>query len=431
MSESISVIKENCRLCGSSCLEPIISLGKQFVSDFYDEPTRVGDLIPLELFLCNPKQNGCGLLQLKHTTRRERLYKQYWYRSGINQTMKDALSEITQKAKSLVELEPGDIVIDIGSNDSTLLRSYEDDSLELVGFEPAKNLMEYAKIQNGNIINDFFNHKSFEKIYGNKKAKIITSISMFYDLDDPNSFVQDIKNCLAEDGLWIIQMNYLVSMLEHNAFDNIGHEHLEYYSLYSLEHLLNKNGLEAFDVELNDLNGGSFRVYVRFKNAKTKTFPESETRLKEIRKKESSLCLNNLQIYQQFAKRIEKIKEHTVNFINEEISKGKKIYVYGASTRGNTLLQYFELDNKLIQAAAERNPDKWGKYTSGTSIPIISEEQARNEKPDYFLVLPWHFLTEFVEREKEFFKNGGKFIVPLPEFRIVDYPLEKLISKKI
>lgn len=412
-----------CRSCKSENLIPILSLGDQYISDFYDSAEQDKDSAPLELILCDPKKGGCGLLQLRHTTPRERLYKQYWYRSGINQTMRDALKNITNATESLIDLQSGDIVIDIGSNDSTLLKSYETPGLELVGFEPSKNLMEYASIDNGHVINDFFNFKEYEKLYGDKKVKVITSIAMFYDLDDPNIFVQDIKSCLDQNGIWIIQMNYLVSMLEQNAFDNIGHEHLEYYSLYALEHLLNKHGLEVFDVELNDINGGSYRTYIRHKGAKTKTFPDAEKRVIALRDKENKMGLDGVKVYEEFADRIKKLKEKTFNFINEETQKGKKVYLYGASTRGNTLLQYYDLDKKTITAAAERNPDKWGKFTVGTAIPIISEDQARKEHPDYFLILPWAFIKEFQKREIDYLKNNGKFIVPLPEFEIIDYEI--------
>ncbi len=412
-------LKTKCRTCSSKNIIPILSLGNQYVSDFYDSPEHEKDSIPLELVLCDPKKDGCGLLQLKHTTPRERLYRKYWYRSGINQTMKDALADITQKVESLIKLESDDIVVDIGSNDSTLLRTYKTPQLELVGFEPAKNLIEYSKIEKGTIINDFFNYESFKKKYEEKKAKVITAISMFYDLDDPNMFVKDIKNCLDNDGICVIQMNYLVSMLNLKAFDNIGHEHLEYYSLFSLENLLKRNGLESFDIELNELNGGSFRVYIKHVNVKINSFDGAEKRLVNARKIEEEMSLNSLEPYTDFANQINKLKEQTHNFISQEVDKGKNVYIYGASTRGNTLLQYYGLDHKLIEKAAERNPDKWGKYIVGTAIPIISETQAREENPDYFLVLPWAFIKEFQTREIEFLRKGGKFIVPLPEFKVI------------
>lgn len=410
--------RTTCRVCFSKKLAPILSLGGQYVSDFVDETK--GEKIPLELVLCDPQQGGCGLLQLTYTTPPELMYTQYWYRSGMNKTMTDALADIAHKAQRLVDIGKGDIAIDIGANDGTLMRQYTNPSLFTVGFEPAKNLIPYAEKGNGKIINDFFNAAAFKRQFGERKAKVITSIAMFYDLEAPNEFVEDIASLLEKDGVWIIQMSYLPLMLEQNAFDNICHEHLEYYSLQSLKFLLEKHAMEIFDVELNDVNGGSLRAYVKHKGGAIPHEPEgARGRVGELEASEEKLGLGTMKPYKEFASRVEEIKRKVVDFISTERKKGKKTYVYGASTKGNTLLQYFGLDSKSIVAAAERNSDKWGKKTVGTMIPIVSEEQARAEKPDYFLVLPWHFMKEFRQRESAFFKAGGKFIAPLPNFEII------------
>ena len=276
--------------------------------------------------------------------------------------------------------------------------------------------MAEANVGTTKIINNFFNYNEFNENFPNEQAKIITSISMFYDLEEPNKFVEDIVKILDEDGIWIIQMNYLVTMLENNAFDNIVHEHLEYYSLNSLEYLLSQHNLEVFDVTINNLNGGSIRTYVKHKNCDKYLITE---RVQEMRNNETKLELKTSKPYIDFSNRIQKLKNETFEFIKNETENGKKIYVYGASTRGNTLLQYYNLDSKLIKAAAERNPEKWDKKIVGSNIPIISEEQARNENPDYFLILPWYFIDEFLEREKNYLDSGGKFIIPLPEFKLV------------
>lgn len=408
-----------CRVCESNSLSPVLSLGDQYLSDFVDTMDE-NVSAPLDLIICDASQGGCGLLQLKHTADQGSLYRNYWYRSGINQTMRDALKDITNKASTLVELQPNDFIIDTGSNDNTLLKSYVATGVNRIGFEPASNLMPYAKDENITVINDFFSAQPFLEISEGKKAKIITSIAMFYDLEEPNKFTADIATCLHEDGLWIIQMAYLPSMLLDNIFDNICHEHLEYYSLLSLENLLNKHDLKVIDVELNDVNGGSYRTYVTHKkNASIKPFEGAKNRVEVLRNQEQTMKLNTLAPYQDFAQNVEDIKEKVTSFIKQEIENGKTVYVYGASTKGNTLLQYFGLDHTSITAAAERNPDKWGKKTVGTLIPIISEEEARTAKPDYFLVLPWHFLSEFKTREKDYLASGGQFIVPLPRFEIV------------
>ncbi len=407
-----------CRVCGSKKLHKVLSLGKHYVSNFVDTKKESGIKVPLELVLCG--QSECSLLQLKHTTPGHLLYRNYWYKSGTNQTMRDALLDITKNAQKKSGLKSGDLVIDIGCNDGTLLRSYQIPGLDLIGFDPAENLLQFSSVGTKKIFNDFFNAKAFKKEFPDKKAKVITSIAMFYDLDDPNAFVNDIVQCLDQNGVWIIQMSYLPMMLEQNAFDNVCHEHLEYYSLVSLSFLLKKHGLEIFDVELNDVNGGSFRVYVKNKNATNLPVSKEATqRILELQTKEEKMGLLTKKTYAAFAKRVNSLKKQAVNFISTQAKKGKKVYIYGASTKGNTLLQFYGIDNKLIKFAAERNSDKFGKKTVGTFIPIISEDQARKDNPDYFLVLPWHFLKEFISREADYLKSGGKFIVPLPEFSVL------------
>ena len=429
MKGELITIRTSCRVCGFKPLVPLLSLGKLHVSDFVSGQNQreKKEKYPLELVLCNKKSGGCGLVQLKHTVPPQLLYRNYWYRSGMNKTMSEELRGIAEKAEMLVHLSTKDYVIDIGANDGTLLRGYIKKPY-LVGFEPARNLMKYARKGTAKIINDFFSFAAWEKAFGKAKAKVITAIAMFYDLEDPNSFVTDVAKCLHGDGILIIQMSYLPSMLTQNAFDNVVHEHLQYYSLLSLEHLLTRHNLEVFDVELNDVNGGSFRIYIRHKNGgKSIQVPRGAAkRVRDLRKYEESLRLDEQKVYDDFVKRVYKLRSRLTAFIGREVERGKKVYAYGASTKGNTLLQFYNLNHKLIKAAAERNPDKWGTKTVGTNIPIISEEQARREKPDYFLVLPWHFLDEFVEREHGFLKQGGKFIVPLPKFRIIGKGLELL-----
>lgn len=233
-------------------------------------------------------------------------------------------------------------------------------------------------------------------------------------MEDPNKFVSDVKKILKENGIFVIQQNYLVGMLKQNAFDNIVHEHLEYYSLLSLNNLLKRHGLEVFDVEMRDLNGGSFRTYISLAGKR-----KISNEVRKMIVSENKLGLNKLKEYRDFANRIKKNKKDLAKFIKEETKKGKLVYLYGASTRGNTMLQYFGLDKNLIKKAVERNPEKWGKIISSVGIPIISEEQARKDKPDYMLVLPWFFKEEFLDRERKYLEKGGHFIFPLPKFEIV------------
>ncbi|MDP3742482.1 MAG: class I SAM-dependent methyltransferase [Candidatus Micrarchaeota archaeon] len=412
--------RKTCRVCGLNNLTPILSLGEQYVTNFVESPESEAFKGPLSLVLCKVSDGGCGLLQMQHTFNHDVLYKKYWYQSGISTTMVAALQDIVKKASEIVQLSKGDIVIDIGANDGTLLRQYDlSTGVQTIGFEPS-NLYAMGEKGTTKIFHDYFKHDVFNKVFGDKRAKIITAISMFYDLEDPNSFVADAAKILDANGVFIIQMNYLGLMLENNTYDNISHEHLEYYSLFSLENLLKRHGLEVFDVELNDVNGGSIRTYIRHKGAKVNAFPGAELRLKQQREVEKTLGLEDQKVYDEFAKRIEATKQKLVVFLKREVAAGKKVYIYGASTRGLVVLQYAGIDNKLIKAATDKNKDKWGKYIVGTGIPIVSVEQYRKDKPDYLFVLPYHFLKEIKAQETEFMSNGGKLIVAIPEFKVID-----------
>jgi SAM-dependent methyltransferase len=411
-----------CRVCEGS-LEPVLSLGDLYVSDFPVPGESDGYKAPLELVLCR----RCHLLQLKHTVPAEAMYRNYWYRSGTNQTMREALADIANKAENLAHLQAGDSVLDIGCNDGTLLSSYKTGGVHRIGFDPAKNLTELSRQVADTVVDDFFSAAEYQRhreLVG-RAPRIVTSIAMFYDLDDPRQFVGDVKKIMHPDGVWVVQMAYLPLMLQQNELGNICHEHLEYYSLYSLEYLLNLFDFEVVDIELNDINGGSFRVYIRNRGANKAEFADevyralAGERVREFREREIKMGLHNTQVYLDFAFWASRIKQDVVRFVTAEVQRGKKVYVYGASTKGNTILQYYGLDASLITAAAERNPDKWGRVTVGTHIPIVSEAEARAAQPDYFLVLPWHFMEEFKLRERDYLLAGGRFIAPAPSFRLI------------
>lgn len=399
-----TILRETCRLCGSKKMSEIISLGAQYVNDFVP-PERVGKGLkaPLDLVMCD----RCSLLQLRHTAPQELLYSRYyWYRSGVTDTMHRALRDITSEIESMVSLRSGDVVLDIGANDGTMLATYTTPGIRMVGCEPADNLVNALRKNTEYVMHDFWGYERYMELaakWGFGKARVITAIGMFYDLEDPNKFIADARKALTDDGIFVAQLMCLTPMLQKNDLGNICHEHLEYYSLQSLKYLFETNGLEMFRIEENEVNGGSYRIFARPFKGTGVSFNEKVT-------KQDILA---------FGQRVQDNRDQCVNFIKQEVAKGKKVYVYGASTKGNVILQYYGLDNKLITAAAERSPEKWGKYTIGSWIPIVSEEEARKARPDYFLVLPWAFFNEFYVREKEWRSQGGKFIVPLPEFRIV------------
>ncbi|MEQ1727502.1 MAG: class I SAM-dependent methyltransferase [Vicinamibacterales bacterium] len=396
-----TTVRTTCRLCGSASLDDVLTLGDQYINDFVPRE-RIGQGLraPLDLVMCS----GCSLLQLRHTAPQELLYaRHYWYRSGVTDTMRRALRDVTETIESVVPLKAGDVVLDIGANDGTLLASYGVEGLVKVGCEPANNLVEQLRSSADVVIHDFWTVGNYETLKL-PKAKVVTAIGMFYDLEDPNQFIRDARAVLAEDGVFVAQLMCLAPMLEKNDLGNICHEHLEYYSLRSLQYLFESNGLEMFRIDENDVNGGSYRIFARHVTGQGIAYQEQCT-LEDVR---------------AFGRRLEANREACVSFIRGEVAKGKTVYVYGASTKGNVILQYYGLDASVITAAAERSPEKWGKYTVGSWIPIVSEEEARRAQPDYFLVLPWAFFPEFYARETAWREQGGRFIVPLPDFKVVE-----------
>ena len=396
----------HCLLCKNKKIKEIFSLGNLFVSNFVKKKDiKKGIKAPLKLFFCS----NCSLIQLSHIAPQEIMYKRfYWYRSGVTKTMKEGLKNIFQESLKYAKLQSKDVVVDIGANDGTLLSYYKKKKFITIGCEPAKNLQKLLKKNCNFRIDDFWNQNNLNKILLNKnlkKPKIITAIGMFYDLEEPNKFIKDAADSLDKDGIFISQLMCLKSMIEKNDLGNICHEHIEFYSLKSIKFLFEKNGLEIFKIEKNDINGGSYRIYCRkFRKGSIKLPKE-----------------NVMKLMKGFISRVKNNKKITINFIKKKIKKNKKIFLYGASTKGNTVLQYYGLNNKIIPFAAERSPEKWGKYTVGTGIKIISEKMARKLNPDYFFVTPWGFIKEFAKREKRWLKNGGLFILPFPKFKLVKY----------
>ena len=412
--------RKTCRICGSSALTKVIDLGEQHLQGSFIKPGKEEPpmrKISTELVRCNPlvDENACGLLQTVTSVPPEILYSAYWYRSGTNQTMRDHLKGIADDAMAIVEKVEAR-VLDIGCNDGTLLKNYPTRYIKF-GVDPS----DVAQEVNGEIIvvQDIFPSAELNSILGDEKLDIITSIAMFYDLEDPSAFVKNIKNALNNDGIWIFEMSYMPAMLEMNSYDTICHEHLEYYSFAVIENMLARNDMKIVKVSFNDINGGSIRCYATHDNNfkyKSKNNIES---IKEIRQKEFDLELDTDKPYKNFQNRIDKHKEELSSLLKKLKSEGKSIHLYGASTKGNTILQWCDIDDSIVDYAADRNPDKDGAKTIGSNIPIISEEKSRAMNPDYYLVLPWHFKAEFLEREKEAINKGTGFIFPLPEIEII------------
>lgn len=412
MSESLS----KCRICGNTKLSPVLSLGDQYLTGIF--PHSPGDKIthgPLDLVRCSG-DNVCGLLQLGHTYDNEEMYgENYGYRSGLNQTMVRHLKTKVERLMRKLRLAEGDIVLDIGSNDGTLLSFYPD-SVKRVGMDPTSE--KFLKFYNPGIevITDFFSAEGFQKRFGQQKVKIITSIAMFYDLNDPMKFVRQIADVLADDGIWHLEQSYMPSMLSENAYDTICHEHLEYYALHQIKWMTDRCGLRILDVEINDVNGGSFAVTVCKNEAPYET---NSRAVEEMLDSEIDAGLQTPKPYEKFREAVFAHRDELREVIHRLLADEAKILGYGASTKGNVILQFCGFTPQEIPAIAEVNPDKFGAFTPGTKIPIISEAEAHAQKPEYFLVMPWHFRSNLLEREELYLNHGGKMIFPLPEIEIV------------
>lgn len=372
--------------------------------------------VPLELVRCDLSRDekACGLVQLRHSTPTEVLYAAYWYRSGTNATMRNHLRGIADQCAALVG-KRGARVLDIGCNDGTLLSCYPADYSKY-GIDPS----DVARDVTGDItvVQDLFPSEELRKATGGAKFDIITSIAMFYDLEDPVAFVQNVKQSLSPEGLWVFEMSYMPSMLDQNSYDTICHEHLEYYSLAVLEHIVSRADMRIVHATLNSINGGSIRCFATHKDNFRYKSTEHAAAMADLRRREFDLALDSDVPYSDFGARIQQHRDELRSLVKRLKNDGKRIHVYGASTKGNVILQYCEFDYRIIDCAADRNPEKHGARTLGTDIPIVSEEESRAMKPDYYLVLPWHFRDEFLDRERAILESGTAMIFPLPTIEI-------------
>jgi SAM-dependent methyltransferase len=439
-----------CRACGSKELTPLFSLGDQYVSNFVtaadmgqiklaatvakagvataatEKINALFPKVPIDIELCR----DCTLVQAKHSASLDKLYRErYWYRSGVTATMRDALKNVVEAAVANVDdLVYGDVVLDIGSNDGTLLRYYDEVRIDefgtkvaKVGVEPAKNLAVEGARGVDIFISDFWSAEAYFKGSGamrgpTRKAKIITACGMFYDMEDPNAFIADVAKVLAPGGVFVAQLMCLRNMLNVGDVGNLAHEHLEFYSLRSLMLLFEKYGLEIFDLETNSVNGESYRLYIGHKNDHVPTFG-ALARFQDAWNAEKHL--SDPATFERFYRGMDLNRLRCREFLLRAKSHGKRTWILGASTKGSVICQWYGLDASLIEAAADRSPEKHGLYTVGTGIPIKSEEAFRAAKPDFALILPYTFRQEIMERERAHRDHGGKFIVPIPVFEVL------------
>lgn len=402
---------KKCRICKSTNIKKLFSLGDMCFTGKFPSINQKIEKKPVTLIICK----NCELVQLGHNFDLKYLYgPDYGYRTGINKTMLNHVNNVVKNLSKKTQLKKNDLVLDIASNDGSLLKFYKKNIITF-GIDPIlqKYIKEYEKINYK--VADFFSASKITHL-AKKKFKIITALSVFYDAADPNKFIKDAKKLLSKDGIFLLEFADLASIIKNKMFDTICHEHLEYYSTKVILNLCKKNNLRIFDIKKNDINGASKQYFICHLESKYKNNFKT---IKKTLNFEKKLKLSDEKTFKHFINSINKSKNRLYKFLKKEKKSGKKIHGYGASTKGNVLLQYYKIDNKMIDFIAERNKNKFNLYTPGTDIKIISEVLSRFYKPDYYLVLPWHFKSEILAREKEIRKKGTKFIFPLPELKII------------
>lgn len=418
MNQKNITTEKKCRVCGEE-IKDLMDFGKLYPSGFINKDIKLSesDKVPLVLSQCT----ACGLVQLKHTVDLDLMYRQYWYSSSLNKSMVSSLRNVVEDVEERINLDGDDIVVDIGCNDGTMLSLYKPTGAKLVGYDPALNLKRNEDII---FINDYFSKDIYLELFGQLKAKVITAIAMLYDLPSPTKFVFDVKEILHENGIFVIQFTDLLSMFKATAFDNVCHEHLEYYRLKDIKNIFDICGLEIIDISYNDVNGGSLRVTA----AHPGRYIPADGVKNSLRDEEDFL---NFYTFDKFKESIETCKRKTVGFLKWIRDKKERAHILGASTKGNTFLQVCGIDNSMVDFAAEINEDKFGLKTVGSNIEIISETESLIKHPEYYIVPVWHFKDSILKNSAivDYLNSGGSLVFPLPEFTVATMSYDKTITE--
>ena len=403
-----------CRVCHGSDITDILTFGGQFLGSHFVEDNEQHPLakikIPMTLVLCEQ----CGMVQLKQTFNRRVLYRDYFYRSGTNPMMRSALQDVVDEALAVAQPKPGDYVVDVGCNDGTML-SLISDQFHRIGVEPAENIDWSHLDQSIQVINDFFYAEKVVEAMDGNRCKLLTSIAMLYSVEELNTFVAQAKQILADDGVWCIQISYLPETIRTLSFYDVCHEHLFYFSLQTISDLMQRHGLAVFDASTNSVNGGSVRLFVTHEENRL----EPTDRLRQIAETEQKFRLTDGETYRSFSRQVDQLKGKVTGYLQRERDRGNLVIGLAASTKGNVLLQLFDIGKDLLPYISERSPEKVSLRTLGTDIELVSEQDARDLNPSCMLVLVWFFKDEIIKREREYLENGGTLLFPMPYCHLV------------
>lgn len=399
-------------MCKSGKIHKFLSLGPTPLANSFltKEGLRKKEAYyPLDVYFCR----NCCLVQLADVVPPETLFREYVYFSGISSDFVEHCRSLVKKVSEKFRLGPDSLVIDIGGNDGTLLKQFR--GVRTLNVEPASNVAETAEKEGIETVNEFWNRKTALKIrdvYGT--ASMIIGTNVFAHNDDLDSFMEGVTATLAEDGVFIIEVPYLMDLLDNTEFDTIYHEHLSYFSLMPLEHIFKRFGMKIFDVERLKIHGGSIRVYAS-KNVSVR----AGTSVGSLIAMERKMGMDSLDTYLDFSVKVDVMKKNLVRFLRKLKFDGKRVVGYGAAAKGNTLLNYCKIGTDLLDYIVDKSPHKQGMYTPGMHIPVFGPEKLMEDHPDYVLILPWNFSDEIMKQEKRYAKSGGKFILPIPEIKVI------------
>jgi SAM-dependent methyltransferase len=402
-----------CRSCGSSGLMPVLDLGRMPLANALltarqvDEPE---DRFPLELYFC-PQ---CALVQIGETVPPERLFRDYAYASSFSETMLEHARTLVGALIQRRGLKPTALVIEVASNDGYLLQFYKDRGIPVLGIEPAANIAALASAKGIPTLTEFFDEQLARRLAAEGKlADVIHAHNVFAHVPDPNRFVGGLKEVLKPNGVAIVEAPYVRDLITALEFDTIYHEHFSYYSVSAVEALCRRHALMICDVELVPIHGGSLRLFISHAGR-----PASEA-VRELLAQEKFEGLLRFDYYRNFGGRVARLKEQLLKLLERLHGEGHRIAAYGASAKGSTLMNAFGIDRRLVEFVADRSDLKQGRYTPGNHLPILPPQALLERRPDYVLLLTWNFAAEILAQQAEFRRGGGKFIVPVPEVRVV------------
>ena len=402
-----------CRVCRSASMIEVLDFGDLVLTGVFPS-SREEEVSSGRVRLCVCEE--CGLVQLGDTFPAEEMYgDNYGYRSGLNSSMVAHLERIAQRMQERAGLKPGATVLDIGANDGSLLKSYTVPGLTRIGIDPT--IAKFGEFYPDDItpVADFFSSQVFDAV-SDQRASVVTSIAMFYDLEDPVAFARDIKDSLTDDGIWYFEQSYMPWMLRSGAYDTICHEHLEYYSLRTIKRILDEAGLHLVDAATNAVNGGSISVL-----ASKAPGQGPSVYAQWLLEQEDADRVHAPESWVDFRSRVKSRQRDLRSLLERLNDSGASVMALGASTKGNVLVQTTPVTPDLVTKVGDVNPYKFGRYLPGSGIPIVSEQEVLGDNPDYLLILPWHFRETFMTTLAPYLANGGRLIFPLPDLEVVGY----------